>query len=65
MNANEACPFKVMKKCLLAMLILVIPMLILMLLTLNTDYADTDLSIRIINVIVVYHVYIKIHKLLN
>lgn len=49
MNANEACPFKVMKKCLLAMLILVIPMLILMLLTLNTDYADTDLSIRIMS----------------
>ena len=44
MNASEACPWMLMRKCLLAMLIL-------MLLNLNTGYADTDadLCIRIMS----------------
>ena len=41
-----------MKKCLLAMLILMLDIPMLMLLNLNTDYADTDadLGIRIMSV---------------
>ena len=44
MNANEACHWMLMRKCLLAMLIL-------MLLNLNTGYTDTDadLCIRIMS----------------
>ena len=53
MNANEVCPWTLMRKCLLAMLILmlVILMPILMLHNLKTGYADTDadLCIRIIS----------------
>ena len=47
LNANEVCPWIPMKKCLLIMLIL-------MLLDLNTGYADTDadLCIRIISLAV-------------
>ena len=49
MNANEACDWMLMRKCLLAMLILML--FILMLLNLNTGYADTDadLCIRIMS----------------
>ena len=50
-NANEVCPWMLMRKCLLAilMLMLVILMLNQMLLNLNTGYADTDLCIRIMS----------------
>ena len=43
-NANEVCPWMLMRKCLLAMLIrmLVILILILMLLNFNTGNADSD-----------------------
>ena len=49
MNANKVYPWMLMRKCLLAMLILklVILMLILMLLNLNTGYADTDADLCI------------------
>ena len=49
MNADEVCPWMLMRRCLLAMLMLV--NLLLMLLYLNIDYADTneDLCIRIMS----------------
>ena len=53
LNANEACPWMLMRKYLLAILILllIVLMLIIMLLNLNTGYADTDadLCIRIMS----------------
>ena len=44
LNANEVCPWMLMRKCLLAMLMpmLVILILILMLFNLNASYADND-----------------------
>ena len=51
LNANEECPWMFMRKRLLAMLILMVAILkqILMLLNLNTGYADSDLCIRILS----------------
>ena len=49
MNASEACHWMLMRKCLLAMriLMLVIMILTLILLKLNTGYADTDADLYI------------------
>ena len=53
MNANEVCSWMLMRKCLQAMLILMLVILIqiLMLLNLNTGYAvtDADLCLRIMS----------------